>query len=108
MNVPHPIPPIPNGFEALTVSDTETPVALTVPTGSRYGLVRVLDDDVRIRMEGATTLPTSLTGFQLRFDDAQFLELTSKKQLDDFRVVRDNLSSATATVLVLYYKLSET
>lgn len=104
MEVKHSVPPIPNGFQQLTVSDTETAVALTVPANSRYALIRVLDDDVRVRMDG--TDPTSLSGFPLRFDDSYPLELTSKKQLDDFKVVRDDLSTENATLFILYYKVN--
>jgi len=105
MEVKYPIPPTPSGFEQLTVSSTSVEAGLaSIPTNARYALIRVLDDDVRIRMDG--TAVTSLVGFPLRFDDARWLELTSRKQLDDFKVIRDTLSSENATLYVMYYQLT--
>ena len=105
MYIEHSKPPIPAGYELIEV-DPITVASLTVPTDARYALIKVASAAGRFRDDG--TNPTSASGFPLAVagtDNVYDLELTSGKQLADFRIISQ--SDSGTRVDVVYYKLSE-
>jgi hypothetical protein len=100
MEVKHIKPPVPAGFEAVASIDNATAKTLTVPTGARHAVIKAITAAVRFRDDG--TAPTSVAGYSIAANGE--IELTSKKQLDDFKVIAVD---GTASLEVLYYKLSE-
>ena len=99
MDVKHPKPPVPAGFE-LSASVTSTAVVtLTVPDDVRYALVKVITAPIRFRDDGVA--PTSVSGFTVATSGE--IELTSREQIDGFQAIAVD---SAATLEVLYYKLS--
>jgi len=92
-------PPIPAGYQQLTVADTA--IALTVPDGARFATIKIASQSCRFRDDG--TNPLSTSGMPLTTSDSLF-ELTSRQQLTAARFIRDTDNSATLEIL--YYKLS--
>lgn len=81
-------------YQQLTVSTTA--VALTVPGGSRYALIRVSAMPVRFRDDG--TNPTSALGMPLNTGDS----IEYDGPLSALRFIRSGASDATLDIL--YYK----
>lgn len=90
-------PNTPNGYQHLPVGSTG--VKLTVPSGSRYAQARVVTNNLRYRVDGATAA-TGLTGGTIaKVDD--ILEITSPTELSQFTVIS---TGATGGLDVNYYK----
>jgi hypothetical protein len=88
-------PHIPAGLQVLPVGATA--VKLTVPTGSRYAEVRVLDNDVRFRDDATAS---STTGYLVKKEEE--IELVSREQLAAFNVAS---TGGTASLEIRYYKI---
>ncbi|MCK9320151.1 hypothetical protein [Methanoculleus sp.] len=100
MLVEHTKPPIPAGYVAVASVTNATAQALTVPDDARYAIVKAITAPVRFRDDG--TEPTSVSGYSVATNGEVIL--TSRKQLDDFRVIAVD---TTASLEVLFYKISE-
>ena len=97
-NVEHIKPPIPAGYQQLAVTSAAV-VALTIPTGSRYAVIKVVTNSIRYRDDG--TNPQTTSGMPMDAND--MIELTSREQLSAFKAI----AQATSGELeILYYKLS--
>ncbi len=92
-------PPIPAGYQQLTVENTA--VGLTVPDGARFAIIKVASQSCRFRDDG--TNPLSTLGMPLTTSDGLF-DLTSRQQLTAAKFIRD--TDNNATLEILYYKLS--
>ena len=97
----HPLPveiesryPSPTPFASqtgLTVDNTATGVALTVPAGAQKALVQVYTAPIRFWVSGR--IPTTSTGF--RYDALGMFELESPQEMKQFRAIRETSISAT-------------
>ena len=105
MYIEHIKPPSPAGYE-LVEAGPNTVKSLTVPTDARYALIKVSSAAGYFRDDG--TNPTSASGFPLAVattNNVYDLELTSGKQLADFRIISQ--ADGWTRVDVVYYKLNE-
>jgi len=99
MYVEYSHPPIPAGYQQLTV--TSAAGGLTVPTDARYAIIKVASGSGRYRDDG--TNPTSQSGYPVTTDDE--IKLISADQLADFKAILTTDLEDYATFEILYYKI---
>lgn len=98
MYIEYPKPNTPTGYQHLPVGSTG--VKLTVPSGSRYAKGKVVTNNIRFRVDGATAATGSTGGMLLKVDDT--IELTSPTELSQFTAIS---TGTTGGIDINYYKV---